>query len=364
MLKMKQIKAKLLLSDGIELEGYSFGYEQSCAAEVVFNTAMTGYPESLTDPSYRGQILVLTYPLIGNYGVPPFQRENNMLKYYESDNVQISGLIVSDYSEKVSHWNAYTSLSKWLIENKIPALTGVDTRFLTKHLRNNGVKSGKIEFENQFINLIDVMNENLVASVSTKEIITYGDGTNKIVLVDCGVKNNIIRKLLEYDTQVIRVPWDYDFNTLQYDGLMISNGPGDPKKCNATINNLSKAFENDIPIFGICLGNQLMALASGGDTYKLPYGHRSHNQPVRMLGTNRCFITSQNHGYATDVSSLNSSWEPFFTNLNDNTNEGIKHKIKPFFSTQFHPEASSGPTDTDFLFKDFIEKVKAFKQSK
>lgn len=363
MQKTKQVKANLILNDGVTLEGISFGYEQSCAAEVVFNTAMTGYPESLTDPSYEGQILVLTYPLIGNYGVPPFERLQNMLKYYESEKIHISGLVVSNYSEEISHWNAHISLSEWLIEHKIPAITGIDTRYLTKHLRSNGVKVGKIEFENQPIEFHDTMSEHLVDKVSTKEVVTYGTGSNRILLIDCGVKYNIIRKLLEFDTQVIRVPWDFDFLQIQHDGLFISNGPGDPKQCSTTIHNLSKAYEKEVPIFGICLGNQLMALASGGNTYKLPYGHRSHNQPVKMEGTNRCFITSQNHGYATDIDSLNSSWEPLFTNLNDQTNEGIKHKTKPFFSTQFHPEASSGPTDTDFLFKEFIDSVIAYKQS-
>lgn len=356
--------AQLILADGSIHQGYSFGFRKAIAGEVVFNTAMSGYPESLTDPSYRGQILVLTYPLIGNYGVPPMIREMELLKYYESENIHISGLIISEYSFESSHWNAWTTLSEWLIQNQVPAIGGVDTRALTKVLREKGSMSGKIEFPGQQIQFADPNQRNLVAEVSTREVITYGNGKHRIALVDCGVKYNIIRKLLQRDTTVIRVPWDYDFTTLDYDGLFISNGPGDPKQCVPTIAHIAKALEQDKPIFGICLGNQLLALAAGGDTYKLKYGHRSHNQPVLLKGTNRCFITSQNHGYATLPDSLSQEWEELFININDNTNEGIRHKGKPFFSTQFHPEASSGPTDTDFLFDDFVKSIEQYKTTK
>jgi carbamoyl-phosphate synthase small subunit len=359
----EQFDARLCLQDGTCLDGYSFGFRKAIAGEVVFNTAMSGYPESLTDPSYQGQILVLTYPLIGNYGVPPMIREHNLLKYYESEKIHIAGLIISEYSFESSHWNAWNNLSNWLIDNKIPAMGGVDTRLITKRLRENGSMPGKIEFVNQKTDFADPNTTNLVAQVSTREVTTYGNGKHKIALIDCGVKYNIIRKLLERDTTVIRVPWDYDFSTIDYDGLFISNGPGDPKQCNITVENISKAMQQDKPIFGICLGNQLMGLAAGGDTYKLKYGHRSHNQPVQQKGTTRCFITSQNHGYATLTESLSEQWEELFVNINDNTNEGIKHKSKPFFSTQFHPEASSGPTDTDFLFDDFIEMIEKWKTS-
>jgi carbamoyl-phosphate synthase small subunit len=359
----EQFDARICLQDGTALDGYSFGFRKAIAGEVVFNTAMSGYPESLTDPSYQGQILVLTYPLIGNYGVPPMIREHNLLKYYESEKIHISGLIISEYSFESSHWNAWNNLSNWLIDNKIPAIGGIDTRMITKRLRENGSMPGKIEFLNQKTNFADPNTTNLVAQVSTKEVISYGSGKHKIVLIDCGVKFNIIRKLLERDTTVIRVPWDYDFSKLEYDGLFISNGPGDPKQCTVTVDNISKAMQQDKPIFGICLGNQLMGLAAGGDTYKLKYGHRSHNQPVQQKGTSRCFITSQNHGYATLTESLSEQWEELFVNINDNTNEGIKHKTKPFFSTQFHPEASSGPTDTDFLFDDFIGMIEKWKIS-
>ncbi len=355
---MENRNIDLILKDGTKITGKSFGFKGSASGEVVFNTAMTGYPESLTDPSYKGQILVLTYPLIGNYGVPDYKAENGILDFFESEKIHISGLVISDYSWENSHWNSQKSLSEWLIEHKIPGIYSVDTRAITKHLREQGSMQGKIVWNNEDIEFSDPNSENLAEQVSTKEVIEYGNGKYRIILVDCGVKFNIIRRLLKRDTTVVRVPWNYDFTNEKYDGLFISNGPGDPKKCEATIKHIAKAFEKNIPIFGICLGNQLMSLASGGDTYKLKYGHRSHNQPVLQVGTNRCYITSQNHGFATDASTLGEEWEELFVNVNDNTNEGIIHKTKPFFSTQFHPEASSGPTDTDFLFDKFLNLIK------
>jgi len=356
------LSIQLVLEDGTKFKGKTFGFQGSVSGEVVFNTAMTGYPESLTDPSYRGQILVLTYPLIGNYGVPSQIAENNIHKFFESERIHISGLVISEYSFENSHWNADQSLSEWLKDNKIPGIYGIDTRRLTKIIREKGAMPGKIVFQDEDVPLIDPNKENIVDLVSTKEIKTYGSGKYKIVLIDCGVKNNIIRKLMQKDTTIITVPWDYDFSKTEYDGLFISNGPGDPKKCISTIKHLQKAFSENKPIFGICLGNQLMALASGADTYKLKYGHRSHNQPVLHKGTNRCYITSQNHGFATNTSTLNNEWEELFVNVNDNTNEGIRHKTKPFFSVQFHPEASSGPTDTDFLFDYFIDLIRRQKK--
>ncbi len=351
----------LELEDGTILKGKSFGAEVSSAGEVVFNTAMTGYPESLTDPSYQGQILVLTYPLIGNYGAPGEEMENNLLKFYESSSIHISGLIVTDYSFDYSHWNAEDSLGNWLKKNNIPGIYGVDTRALTKRLREKGTMLGRIICNKQDIEFYDPNRENLVAQVSTNKKEIYGSGSNKVLLVDCGVKFNIIRYLFKRDVTVIRVPWNYDFLNEDYDGLFISNGPGDPKQCDIIIKNINRAFEKEKPIFGICLGNQLMALASGADTYKLKYGHRSHNQPVLRVGTNRAYITSQNHGFAVDNKTLSNDWEPMFININDQTNEGMIHKSKPFFSTQFHPEASGGPTDTSFLFDEFIKNINAHK---
>ncbi|MDP4187608.1 MAG: glutamine-hydrolyzing carbamoyl-phosphate synthase small subunit [Bacteroidota bacterium] len=356
-------KIKLVLEDGTEFAGKSFGYEGSVSGEVVFNTAMTGYPESLTDPSYKGQILILTYPLIGNYGVPENVKEDNLYKFYESYALHISALIISDYSFEYSHWNADKSLAEWLKRNKIPGIYGLDTRQLTKIIREKGTMLGKIIFEDQGdIEFYNPDKDNLVSQVSIKQKEVYGEGAYKILLVDCGVKYNIIRNLLKRDTTVIRVPWDYDFSNEEYDGLFITNGPGDPKMCTATIEHIRKALNEDKPIFGICLGNQLLALAAGADTYKLKYGHRSHNQPVILNGTKKAYITSQNHGFAIDNKTLPSDWEPLYINLNDNTNEGMRHKTKPFFSTQFHPEASSGPTDTEFLFDNFIDLIKKWKK--
>ena len=352
---------RLVLEDGKVFEGLSFGYEKSVSGEVVFNTAMTGYPESLTDPSYKGQILALTYPIIGNYGVPGNETEDNLNRFFESYAIHISGLVVSDYTDEFSHWNAEKSLGTWLKEYKIPGIQGIDTRELTKILREEGTMLGKIVFGNQDIALVDPNLINLVEQVSIREKKIYGNGQYRIVLIDCGVKYNIIRNLIKRDATVILVPWDYDFSGDQYDGLFISNGPGDPKLCDVTVGNLRKAIQQDIPIYGICLGNQLLALAAGANTYKLKYGHRSHNQPVLLINSNKAYITSQNHGFAINNSTLPADWEPLFINLNDNTNEGMRHKHKPFFSTQFHPEASSGPTDTEFLFDQFMGMVAKFK---
>lgn len=382
----------LILDDGTRFRGQSFGYEKPVAGEVVFNTAMTGYPESLTDPSYAGQLMTLTYPLVGNYGVPPFTIEaNGLATFMESEKIHAEAIIVSDYSENYSHWNAVESLADWLKREQVPGITGIDTRELTKVLREHGVMMGRIVFDDAMDNgewKMDNYGEvNYVDRVSCKDIIVYAGGESKtfpvstpkgelnsqlstlnsplstlhsplkkVVLVDCGVKTNILRCLLRRGVEVIRVPWDYDFNLLQFDGLFISNGPGDPDTCDAAVQNIRKAMANEkLPIFGICMGNQLLSKAGGAKIYKLKYGHRSHNQPVRMVGTNRCFITSQNHGYAVDNNTLGADWEPLFVNMNDGSNEGIRHKRNPWFSAQFHPEAASGPTDTEFLFDEFVK---------
>ena len=349
----------LILDDGSRFSGKSFGYEKAVAGEVVFNTAMMGYPESLTDPSYAGQMMVLTFPLVGNYGVPSREKAaNGLSRFMESDRIHPEAMIVSDYSYEYSHWNAECSLADWLKEEKIVGITEIDTRALTKLLREKGSMKGKIVFEGgEDIDFVDPNLVNQVERVSCKEVIIYGEGEGKkrVVLIDCGVKDNIIRCLLDRNVTVIRVPWDYDFNQLEFDGLFISNGPGDPDMCDITVQNIRKALAGDKPICGICMGNQLLAKAGGAKVYKLKYGHRSHNQPVRQIGTNRCFITSQNHGYAVDNSTLGSDWEPLFINMNDGTNEGVRHKNKPFFTAQFHPEACSGPVDTEFIFDDFVK---------
>jgi carbamoyl-phosphate synthase small subunit len=355
-----KLGAVLRLENGMEFRGYSFGYGKPTDGEVVFSTAMVGYPESLTDPSYSGQILCVTYPLIGNYGVPDEGLdENGISKNFESERIWVRGLAISDYSFEYSHWDAVKSLDEWLKEQHIPGIYGIDTRALTQVLREKGSMLGMIVpdgFEKDFP--VDDPNlANQISLVSCDKVIEYGSGEKTVVMVDCGVKHNILRCFMQRGVKLIRVPWDYDFNTLEYDGLFVSNGPGNPQFCNITVANLRKAMKQDKPIFGICMGNQLLARAGGANTFKLKYGHRSHNQPVRMCGTNRCFITSQNHGFAVDDKTLGEEWEPWFTNMNDGTNEGIRHKTKPFFSVQFHPEASSGPTDTNFLFDEFISKL-------
>tara|TARA_Y100000310_G_scaffold75462_1_gene71750 strand:+ start:6378 stop:7517 length:1140 start_codon:yes stop_codon:yes gene_type:complete len=371
-----KVKGKIILENGIELEGFSFGAEKNISGEVVFNTGMVGYPESLTDPSYKGQILVLTYPLVGNYGVPEkkFKEfgDSKLLINFESDKIQVRALLVSDYSYDYSHWSASKSLGAWLKEEGIPALYGIDTRYLTKVLREKGVMLGKIEIleeeekkKNIFEKITqlgkkDYYNPNdveIVKEVSVKEPINYNDsGKNKkVVLVDCGAKNNIVNELVKRDIAVVRVPYDYDFTSMEFDGVMISNGPGDPKQCKKTVENVKKLLEGEKPVFGICLGNQILALAAGGDTYKLKYGHRSQNQPCVVKGDEKCFITTQNHGFAVNMKSLSGDWEEYFVNANDGTNEGIRHKTKPFFSTQFHVEHCPGPKDTAFILDDFVK---------
>ena len=347
-------QARLILEDGTTFCGWSFGYDGNTAGEVVFNTAMSGYPESLTDPSYAGQILVTTFPLIGNYGVPDTGLADNGLPLFmESDRIHAKAIVVADYSETYSHWNAKESLASWLQREKVPGITGIDTRRLTKVLREHGVMMGKIVIEGaeakpQPTEQEDYGSVNWVEQVSCKEVITYKP--------ECSMAN-IIRCLIRRGIEVVRVPWDYDFNELEFDGLFLANGPGDPERCEKTVEHIRTFLKNEKvkPCMGICLGNQLLARAAGANTYKLKYGHRSHNQPVQQVGTTRCFITSQNHGYAVDDKTLPSDWEPLFVNMNDGSNEGIRHKTNPWMSAQFHPEACSGPVDTEFLFDEFVK---------
>ncbi len=339
---MERKKATLVLRDGRSFAGRSFGYDGPAEGEIVFSTAMVGYPESLTDPSYSGQLLCVSFPLVGNYGIPEEVLDAmGLCTRFESEHIHVRGLVISDYSEKYSHWDAARSLDQWLQDQHVPGICGIDTRALVQLLRDEGAQLGAIVPEGCPVpeTFPDPNQENLVAQVSCREVIRYGSGTKRVVLVDCGVKHQIIRCLVNRGVEVVRVPWDYDFNTLEWDGLFVSNGPGNPAFCETTVRHLQQAFQGDKPVFGICMGNQLMGRAAGAATYKLKYGHRSHNQPVRLCGSDRCFITSQNHGFAVNTDTLGSDWEPLFLNMNDGSNEGIRHKTKPFFSAQFHPEA-------------------------
>ncbi len=359
-------KVYLRLANGKTFAGYSFGKYGETSGEVVFTTGMTGYPESLTDPSYSGQILVFTYPLIGNYGIPDFTMDETAKTIqdgFESGRIQVRGLIISGYSFDYSHFDASASLHTWLLENGIPGIYGVDTRELTKTLRTTGVMLGRItaQPDDDMTEIVDPNNTNLAGLVGVKEPVIYTPkkkNPKKILLIDCGVKNNIIRNFVKRGAEVIRVPHDFDPNTSQYDfdGIFVSNGPGDPKMCTATIDNLRRAFELNKPIFGICLGSQILGLSAGADTYKLKFGHRSQNQPCIELG-GHCYITSQNHGYAVDTKTLPKEWSEWFINNNDGTNEGVKHDSKPFFAVQFHPESSPGPNDTGWLFDKFIDLI-------
>jgi len=355
--EIKRIPGRLVLEDGTVYEGVSFGAQKSVAGEVVFNTGMAGYPDTLTDPSYLGQILTLTYPLIGNYGVPSNRKSGNLNLHFESNRIQIQALIVADYSQAFSHWNAAKSLAKWLEDEGIPALSGIDTRALTQKLREKGTMLGKIEFGDTSISFFNPNLLNLVAEASIAAPELYGDGEKRVALIDCGAKHNILHNLLKRGLQVLRVPWDFDLSNEKIDGLMISNGPGDPKTCRKTVANIRAVLARGIPTFGICMGHQLLSLAAGAATYKLKYGHRSQNQPVMDVQSGRCFITSQNHGYAVDDQNLPTDWELWFINLNDDTNEGIRHKRKPFRSVQFHPEAAPGPVDAEYLFDEFTAMV-------
>jgi carbamoyl-phosphate synthase small subunit len=366
--------ATLILSDGTKFTGQSFGAQVDTDGEVVFNTGMVGYPESMTDPSYRGQILTFTYPLIGNYGVPSAELNAwGFSKNYESENIHPRAVICAQESRDYSHMAAVSSLHEWMVHHKIPGISGIDTRALTKKLREHGVMLGRIVQDDNSNDASPVEDPNLldlVDEVSCDDVITYEpentDGKKPITIAafDCGIKRNILRSWLKRGVRVHRVPWDFDLadSDLQYDGVFVSNGPGDPKMCKPTITQMKIAVEKGIPTFGICLGNQLLALAMGGDTYKLKYGHRGANQPCNEWKdgalTGRCIITSQNHGFAVDQTKLPKGWSVWFTNANDETVEGIMHESGKFFSVQFHPESTPGPEDANYLFDEFLKVLK------
>jgi len=361
-MERKRQKAKLVLEDKSFFEGFLFGHPRSAAGEVVFQTGMVGYPEAMSDPSYFGQILTFTFPLIGNYGVPSQEKSaEGFFLHFESGRIQPKGIIVQDYSFAYNHWQAVQSLEQWMLQNKVPGMYGIDTRALTKKLREKGTMLGKIIVGAQKINAYDPNATDVLGEVTCKDPTEYGTGGPRVLLIDCGAKEGIVRSLRSRGAAVVRVPYDADISKYQYDGILISNGPGDPKKAAKTIAQIKKALLQTKPVFGICLGSQLLGLAAGGDTEKLKYGHRSQNQPCKNLQTGKCYITSQNHGFAVTEKSLPKDWQVWFQNINDHTVEGVKHKTKPFFSVQFHPEANPGPLDANFLFDDFLNLCKKAK---
>ena len=369
---LKRQKAVLVLEDGSVFSGYGFGAPHKVSGEIVFSTSMIGYPEALTDPSYNGQILTLTYPLVGNYGVPSNELELGIPKYFESKNIQVAGLVIHELCMKPNHWLSTKTLDQWLIEEDVPGICGIDTRKLTKKLRVNGVMLGILQTcrDHEDPDVDKLLKEvktatdpnltDLVQKVTVKDPIHHDvGGGDLVVLIDCGVKNSIIRNILKFDVNIVQVPYDFSAEEIlecKPKGVVLSNGPGDPKKCAKTIDCVRELVEEEIPTMGICLGSQILALAFGGDTYKLKYGHRSQNQPVLDPATNRCYITTQNHGYAVSQDSLDkNTLDPWFLNANDQTIEGIKHKRKPAFAVQWHPEGAPGPYDTEFLFDEFIK---------
>ncbi|KAI9882930.1 MAG: Multifunctional pyrimidine synthesis protein CAD [Watsoniomyces obsoletus] len=367
-------RATLTIRDGPVFHGKSFGARANISGEAVFTTSLVGYPESLTDPSYRGQILVFTQPLIGNYGVPSSARdEYGLLKYFESPNMQAAGVVVADAAEQYSHWTAVESLGDWCAREGVPAVSGVDTRAIVTFLREQGSSLARITIGEEYDAdedeaFVDPEQINLVRRVSTKSPfhVSSPNGDLHVAVIDCGVKENILRSLVGRGASVTAFPFDYPIHKVahHFDGIFISNGPGDPTHCQETVYHLSRVMQtSQVPIMGICLGHQLLALAAGARTIKLKYGNRAHNIPALDLTTGRCHITSQNHGYAVDASTLPEDWKEFFVNLNDSSNEGMIHKSRPIFSTQFHPEAKGGPLDSAYLFDAYLESVNKYKRS-
>lgn len=365
-------RATLTIRNGPIFHGYSFGANKNVSGEAVFTTSLVGYPESMTDPSYKGQILVFTQPLIGNYGVPSgnARDEFNLIKYFESPNVECIGIVVSNAAMNYSHWNAVQSLGDWCKKEGVAAITGVDTRSIVTYLRDQGSSLAKISIGEEYDAdedeaFVDPGSINLVHKVSTKAPFhVAGEGKYHVAVIDCGVKENILRSLVSRGASVTVFPYDYPIHKIasNFDGIFISNGPGDPTHCSSTVYHLQKTMETyDGPIFGICLGHQLLALASGAKTIKMKYGNRAHNIPALDLTTGKCHITSQNHGYAVDSTTLPSEFKPYFVNLNDESNEGMIHVSKPIFSTQFHPEAKGGPLDSSFLFDKYFNDIDQYK---
>ena len=358
-----------------------FGFSNTVFGEIVFNTGMVGYPETLTDPSYNGQILTLTYPLIGNYGVPDPEIKDNdgISKFFESDKIQVRGLVIHELSLVASHWNLSLTLDEWLYNEKIPGISGIDTRELTKKLRTKGVMMAALvvsdkeidekKIEKQLSDAQNYNSEKFMDDVSTHKDEVFGKEKDSVVVIDTGVKNAILRNIRNIGYKVIKVPWNTSIEKiLSYNpkGVVISNGPGDPQKCPDTVKTAKSLIEKNIPTLGICLGAQIIGLAGGADTYKLKYGHRGQNKPCVNLENDQVYVTSQNHGYCINPESIkNSEFDLWFTNADDKTVEGIKHKKQKCIAVQFHPEASPGPYDCKFVFeklKNLMEEEKSAKK--
>ena len=358
-------EAKLVLEDGTEYHGHSFGSSRNTSGELIFNTTMVGYCEALTDPTFAGQVLTLTWPLVGNSGVPPQTEDRGVRQFFESSRIWPRGLVVSEYSPHYSHWNAVRPLADWLQEENVPAITGIDTRAIAKRIRDKGTMLGRIEvtgvkWDTPEEKTFDPRKRNMIAEVSCKETIEYEPNAElraTVLLIDCGVKNSVIRNLTNRGAKVIRVPWNHDISGMKYDGVVISNGPGDPAFAGETVENIKRAIAMDKPVFGICIGNLLLGQAVGAKMVRLPFGHHSSNQPVKLCGADRTYVTPQNHNFTIDPKSLSSDWEPWFENLNDGTCAGIRHKTKPFMAVQFHPEHCGGPKDSENLYDKFFEMV-------
>ena len=343
-----------------------FGFSTTVFGEIVFNTGMVGYTEALTDPSYNGQILTLTYPLVGNYGIPDLTEvdEDGISKFFESDMMQIRGLVVHELSQTASHWNLKMTLDEWMYNEKVPGISGIDTRAITKKLTSSGVMMAALvvsdeqidveKIKKELTNVTKYNSEKFMDVVSTKEEKIYGDDNQSVVVIDTGAKNAIVRNIRELGYKAIVVPWNTTFEkVMSYNpkGVVLSSGPGDPQNCPETIDTAKKLIENNIPTLGICLGAQIIGIAGNTETYKLKYGHRGQNKPCINLETNQVYVTSQNHGYGIKPESLEQSdFKLWFSNADDNTVEGIKHKTKDCIAVQFHPEAAPGPFDCKYVF--------------
>ena len=368
-------KCTLKLSNGLEFSGQLIGAPLESSGELVFTTGMVGYSEALTDPSYFGQILLFTYPLIGNYGVPPLPKDLQIENSsgFESNRVHASAVIVAVDSPEAFHWTSHHTLDVWLKQQGVPGITGVDPRHLVHLIREHkglsgrvipekseGIRSlvsGVVSPSNSSAVFFDPSQQEVISAVSCSKPQIIGKGNKRIAVVDCGVKWNILRQLVQQGVEVELVPWNWDFKKIDCSGWLLSNGPGDPQKTGDLKNRIAGLVQSDRPILGICLGHQLLALSVGANTTRMPFGHRSHNQPVQLVGTRRGFITSQNHGYVVEEQSLPPDWEAWFVNANDQSIEGIKHKTKPMRSVQFHPEAASGPRDTSWIIEQFVKEV-------